>query len=778
MEKTIVIENAGEKKFAVAKQLMEVLDLQWSEVLKLLDNCPIELSLASSVNINNLVNNLKKRGAEVYNPNNMEHVQKQEEAPLSPLEIFRRGVTKYRLTSYDNNSDCFILNIPDTKKRDFRQNFNIPLDETILMGRDTSFWNNANQGVVITDKNIYILLDNDSADDIEILSWNRIESVKYQDACIYFNIDGEPYGYGIGCFLKSSGNENNDLQSAQRLATIFESIAKSIETIQLENIGTEVGQLIEEKKFEEAKNICYQHINNTSDSVDQSLGYFWLGRIFSGESWDSQREIDLQDNVPDNLWQKRITCENEAQEAFDQALKLCDDEDEGKFLIYLNKGYVGDNPLLNRNYFIEAMQSNDYDIQHNARNGYDELTEVIVKKANNENEEQNNFCNTVEYRKRNLMFIVGNKKQIAGCYDKDEIIPCVFTMDTFPQDINFPIGHPQANTLYLGHPLIPTEYIPFEIATEKLFLDKIREFCYLVQCLGAEEIIIQRTKGSDISTDISNTINANVGGGRKLLEASLEGNASSKTAERTKKTDGVELIQQFHPSKYPFCPNDLIWLDSDSTWKSMIKQRLNGNLLNYSEKITSAETTNISSSQIQGIKGSMSNLLIKANASVDRSIESTFSKTEEKEIIIKIKFKPIDEFVKEESIDNNSQENKNQSTKINNTLSEKELAFLDEVKFCLEDDGKIDDNEMVLLKRKRIKLGISEERAQEIIAMCTTTFSEEEQEYIDVLTDFMIDGVIPDSTRRLLAREMKSLKITEERAKELEEFVLKNHGKS
>lgn len=778
MEKTIVIENAGEKKFAVAKQLMEVLDLQWSEVLKLLENCPVELSLASSVNINNLVNNLKKRGAEVYNPNNMEHDQKQKETPLSPLEIFRRGVTKYRLTSYDNNNDCFILNIPDTKKRDFRRNFNIPLDETILMGRDTSFWNNANQGVVITDKNVYILLDNDSDDDIEILSWNRIESVKYQDAGIYFNIDGEPYGYGIGCFLKPSGNENNDLKSAQRLATIFESIAKSIETIQLDNIATEVGQLIEEKQFEEAKNISYQHINNTSDSVEQSLGYFWLGRIFSAESWDIQREIDLQDNVPDNLWQKRITCENEAQEAFDQALKLCDDDDEVKFLIYLNKGYVGDNPLLNRNYFIEAMQSNDYDIQHNARNGYDELTEVIVKKANNENEEQDDFCNTIEYRKRNLMFIVGNKKQIAGCYDKEELIPCVFTMDTFPQDINFPIGHPQANTLYLGHPLIPTEYIPFENATEKLFLDKIREFCYLVQCLGAEEIIIQRTKGSDISTDISNTINANVGGGRKLVEASLEGNASSKTAERTKKTDGVELIQQFHPSKYPFCPNDLIWLDSDSTWKSMIKQRLNGNLLNYSEKITSAETTNISSSQMQGIKGSMSNLLIKANASLDRSIESTFSKTEEKEIIIKIKFKPIDEFVKEESVVNNSQKSKNQSTKINDTLSEKELAFLEEVKFCLEDDGKIDDNEMAFLKRKRIKLGVSEERAQEIIAMCTTTFSEEEQEYIDVLIDVMIDGVIPEIMRRLLAREMKSLNITEERAKEIEEFVLKNHGKS
>lgn len=560
---------------------------------------------------------------------------------------------------------------------------------------------------------------------------------------------------------------------------VAKEVAKFIEDKQFEVIGAEkveklIEKLTKEKQFEEAKNICYSLIKNSS-AKKKYYGYFWLGRIFSAESWDIKKEIDLQDVVPDNLWQKRITCEKEAQEAFDQALKLCDDED--KIIIYLNKGYVGDNPLLNRNYFIEAMQSNDYEIQHDARKGYDELTEAIIKKANNENEEQHNFCNTVEYRKRNLMFIVGNKQQIAGCYDKDELIPCVFTMDSFPQDINFPVGHPQANTLYLGHPLIPTEYIPFENATEKLFLDKIREFCYLVQCLGAEEIIIQRTKGSDISKGTSKTINASLGGSKELLEASLEGNVSSKTTESTKKTDGVELIQQFHPSKYPFCPNDLIWLDSNPSWKRMIKQRLNGTVY-WSETITSAETTNISTSQMQGIKGSMSNLLIKANASLDSSIESTFSKTEEKEIIIKIKFKPIDEFVKEESIDNNSQENKNQSTKINNTLSEKELAFLDEVKFCLEDDGKIDDNEMVLLKIKRIKLGISEERAQEIIAMCTTTFSEEEQEYIDVLTDFMIDGVILDSTRRLLAREMKSLNITEERAKEIEEFVLKNHGKS
>ena len=44
---------------------------------------------------------------------------------------------------------------------------------------------------------------------------------------------------------------------------------------------------------------------------------------------------------------------------------------------------------------------------------------------------------------------------------------------------------------------------------------------------------------------------------------------------------------------------------------------------------------------------------------------------------------------------------------------------------------------------------------------------------VDTVSDLIEDGVIPDNVRRLLERERKSLGISEERAKELEEIKCK-----
>lgn len=52
-----------------------------------------------------------------------------------------------------------------------------------------------------------------------------------------------------------------------------------------------------------------------------------------------------------------------------------------------------------------------------------------------------------------------------------------------------------------------------------------------------------------------------------------------------------------------------------------------------------------------------------------------------------------------------------------NTFTENELDFLQEIEFCLEDDKIIDDSEMRMLNRKREKLGITEERGNELIAL-------------------------------------------------------------
>ena len=53
------------------------------------------------------------------------------------------------------------------------------------------------------------------------------------------------------------------------------------------------------------------------------------------------------------------------------------------------------------------------------------------------------------------------------------------------------------------------------------------------------------------------------------------------------------------------------------------------------------------------------------------------------------------------------------------------------------------------------------------------SFTDEEKEYMEAFDDVIEDGVIPDKVRRLLERERKSLGISEERAKELEEIKCK-----
>lgn len=99
--------------------------------------------------------------------------------------------------------------------------------------------------------------------------------------------------------------------------------------------------------------------------------------------------------------------------------------------------------------------------------------------------------------------------------------------------------------------------------------------------------------------------------------------------------------------------------------------------------------------------------------------------------------------------------------------SSEEQEYLEEVKACLEDDGKITDKERRLLDRLRKSLGISEERAKELEASLSG-LSDEEKEYQEELKACMEDGHISDRERRLLDRLRKSLGISEQRAKEIE----------
>ena len=672
------------------------------------------------------------------------------------LSIFKRGVMS--LLRHHNNNDCLILNISDSDKGNVRNNFGLELDEQILWVRDTSFWSNKNQGLVITDKQIVYIPDNDKPDDRLNIEFNDIQHVEYREMSLFvWNYQNEYCQLGLGLFFKDTTESNELIADAKTLANVLTNMAKSVGHVETETVFDRMNSLMSEENYDEVVDCAKEVVSDVGNDNDtKCIAYMYLSEALSkkGEK-DSHKGM--------NSYMR------DAIEACDQAMELCEDEDPYRYTIFKQKGEIeqmADDVRSARNCFIAAMDSDDFDLKKDAKNSYELLTREISS-------DKSSFLND-DYNKRKFLFTVSNDKQIPGCYDKEDNVQWIFSLGLIPDYINFPVGHPQPNTLYIGHPLKPGVYIPFENATEQLFMEKVRELCYLAQCLGAVEIKFKRIKGLDVSNSESSCVERSGEAGRKFLNVGGSLGVSGSETNTYSSKDGVELVQCYSPIKKPFCPEGMVWYDSDPTWQTLVKQRLNGNILSYVEHVSSSETTTVSSSQLMSLKASLGFLVAKASGSYDSKTDKTFSKTEETEWEIDMQFKPLQDF--DDANASNGQAVAQIAQTQNSELSEDELAYKEEVEFCLEDAPEIDAHSRKFLERKRQKLGISEARAKELEDMVTASqlsFTDEEKEYMEALDDVIEDGAIPNNVRRLLERERRSLGISEERAKELEDIKCK-----
>lgn len=721
---------------------------EWDHLSKVRKS--LDISLKRSKEIIDAVQNHTVIGEEVSN-----EVSKKGE---NITVIFRKGVTP--LLRHSNNNDCLILSISESDKGSVRNNFGLGLDEQILWVRDTSFWSNKNQGLVITDKQIVYIPDNDKPNDRLNIEFNDIQHVEYREMSLFvWNYQNEYYQLGLGLFFKDTTESNELIADAKTLANVLTNMAKSVGHVETETVFDHMNNLMSEENYDEVIDCAKEVVSDVDNDNDtKCIAYMYLSDALSkkGEK-DSYKGM--------NSYMR------DAIEACDQAMELCEDEDPFRYTIFKQKGEIeqmADDVRSARNCFIAAMDSEDFDLKKNAKNSYELLTREISR-------DKNSFLND-DYNKRKFLFTVSNDKQIPGCYDKEDNVQWIFALGQIPDYINFPIGHPQPNTLYIGHPLKPGVYIPFENATEQLFMEKVRELCYLAQCLGAVEIKFKRIKGLDVSNSEASSVERSGEVGLKLFNVGGSREVSGSETNTYSSKDGVELVQRYSPIKKPFCPEGMVWYDSDPTWQTLVKQRLNGNILSYVEHVSSIETTTVSSNQLMSLKGSFEKLFIKASGSYDEKTDKTFSKTEEIEWEIDMQFKPLQDFEDDNANAYNGQAVAKIAQTQNSELSEDELAYKEEVEFCLEDAPEIDAHSRKFLERKRQKLGISEARAKEIEDMVTASqvsFTDEEKEYMEALDDVIEDGAIPNNVRRLLERERKSLGISEERAKELEDIKCK-----
>ena len=442
-----------------------------------------------------------------------------------------------------------------------------------------------------------------------------------------------------------------------------------------------------------------------------------------------------------------------------------------------------------RKWFMVAMQSFDDAVREYAKDGYEYATEKVmydfnkfvnieeevasIFNDNNKSQEEkdelsifirqvaenNKFCNREPFSDRQFLFIVKNVDKVAGCYDMDDNINWVFTQDSLPADITFPTGHPMPNTLYIAHPAKKGFYLPFEGAEEAMFLNKVEEFCRLSQCLGAIEISFKYIQGKAISQSSASSYAANADGGRKGMKASgstVKSDASSSDITSSKE---VGLSFTYKPTQSPYCPSDIDWLKVDPSWQTFVKQRLEGNILSYTKRIASSETTNISSSKKRNVKTSFETLMANVESNYDSTLDTTFSNSENTVWEITVKFKSMDEF-------DNQAITKNDE----NILCPEEIKYKEDVLLFLE-DGLIGEAERKFLERKRIKYGISEDKARQIEESCKPHLTEDENEYLEIFKEMIEEGELSDRKRRMLNREADSLGISSERRKQLESLL-------
>lgn len=527
------------------------------------------------------------------------------------------------------------------------------------------------------------------------ISWEELRQVDYSidKKQFYFYIKGGHYCRGeydcVGKFVDVSVCES----IAEALTTIA-LMFKDDEDILIEYRDQYV-KAFEEDNFDKAIEIAESIIEKDSNNKNgrKYFGYAFKGRALLGKYFslkEQSQEKDDKCGINSELLEKGNECldiaianlknDNKEYNVVEEGVKLInnlynlynpnafqDDTQEFVSWLYLYRGLSEPNPEKGRIFSIAAMSSEEtyqeaLEIYKERTTEYLELVNshlntdsqwISERRKDDESDknwdkrlgqlkeyaENHSFVNLIKSAKASgLIYVVKDEHYLKGCFDSSGIIRNIFTMNDLPKELRFPIGHPVPNTLYRPHPMDDTLYIPYEGSEESLFLDKIREFCRVVQCLGAIRISFKSLKGRVVTTEEAQSsaedMNADILG----HSGNINVNSDDSESKKASSNDCVDLVQTFNPTKSPYVPADVVWYNSEIGWQQLAKQRIEGDLLHYELCISSSEASNITSAQKTKVNAAYKNLVASINSSYSTDFNQNMSDTEERKWAISVDF--------------------------------------------------------------------------------------------------------------------------------------------
>ena len=590
------------------------------------------------------------------------------------------------------------------------------MDDEIIFFRDTSSWNTRDNGLVITDTGIIGKPDDETYIKYD---WGEIKSVIYKDMSIYIDT-GEGYVSVPGRFWLKSPVEND----LRKLAENLDSIASKVDKVQGDD-DIKFQEFIDAVETEQDINSAYKILNDFESKFGTDNFYYPYMRLkFEVLADDSQAIIECADTL---------------LEIYDDNLKDIKKE------AYKFKAQA--------QYKIGEYQNARHSFFKGTDNPSVELkTDKLFKDID------------AKYYQTFFELPYNKRKIIAVSNSVTDLTPESFEVVDIHKagNFSFPIGHPVSGQLYVGHPFVKDKYLPIDTYDLELLEDRLREFCYVVQSLGAVEVAVESINGGSLQSVSDNDSNLSANASAKINSGSGSVHKHSSVDAFEDFKNRINFHQYFTPAHKPYLPENLVWYSNEPSWQRLFNQRMNGGLLEHHENISTSKNKVVSSKEYLQIDAEFKALFYKVGGGKQNTSETTLTERSNVELAIYVKFAPIDAY------DNLLTNNKIERFPAN--LSASEQQYKDEILFCLEDGGSIGDDDRKYLERKRVKFGISLERAAEIEKSCAPQLTDSEKEYLETFKEMTDGKEMTERIRRILDRERESLGITKERAGELEKM--------
>ena len=295
---------------------------------------------------------------------------------------------------------------------------------------------------------------------------------------------------------------------------------------------------------------------------------------------------------------------------------------------------------LDKQYYLAAQDSE----QVVAIEKEKERPEIVERYRDKQKENYQNFLThfmEIPVKDRNIITIAKTDR----LFKSDHLT--LLNYDNLPQ-VHFPMSHPKINHSYIVHPYKTDSYLPIENYDYELLNDRLNEFFYFLQCLGATSISYevvedessqqasrsqqshgQNNRNSNYNERSNNNqyggsagvnlgfVNAEVGGSSSYANSGSnygEGGYQQEQSQEAVMNSSLRNFlrmgrnQTFDPLQKPYVPNDLIWYPNEYTWQRIAQQRLNGNMLSHSETLSSSQSETLSVSEIASINEELDNL--------------------------------------------------------------------------------------------------------------------------------------------------------------------------